>query len=360
LIALQIPFLGRFNMKKNPDWKLKKIYISQIDYVSNTFNWFPGDLPECYRKSIKEDGIRLPLLVQSVKDSKFELVDGFKRLSWLRSVQKSSFDEYHLNLLPCLIIPTTFSIRDVAKIRVETLSVDINSLSGIYLCKVLKMLSEAGFSKNEIAFDLFPILGLVSSVRLVGQLLNLQKKMVIFELNAKSILPESIMSMGYEDLLPLLKFSSSDFCSVIRLAKKMDIKGKKWRNLLQVLDELIRLRETTAEEIFKFPEIKKILENSNINGPVRYRLLKQLFDSLRYPELSKMSKRFDHRSKNLKLTDRITLERDPYFEKDELALVMKFQSVNELRDHLMNLTEKVNSENLLNTWNDLFAVLHEE
>ena len=70
--------------------------------------------------------------------------------------------------------------------------------------------------------------------------------------------------------------------------------------------------------------------------------------------------RFDKKYKSLRLPERVTLERDQYFEKDELALVMKFQSVNELRDHLMNLTEKVNSENLLNTWNDLFAVLHEE
>ena len=49
-----------------------------------------------------------------------------------------------------------------------------------------------------------------------------------------------------------------------------------------------------------------------------------------------------------------TLQVETLKEKDELALVMKFQSVNELRDNLMNLTEKVNSENLLNTWNDLF------
>jgi len=222
------------------------------------------------------------------------------------------------------------------------------------------MLSEAGFSKNEIAFQVFPSLGLISSVRLAGQLLDLQKKLVTSELHAESLLPESIMIMGYEDLLPLLKFSSSDFPSVVRLAEKMEVKGKKWRNMLQVLDEVIRLRQTTAVEILQYFEIQKILEDSNLQGPVRYRLLKQQLDTLRYPELSKMRKRFDQTCKSLKLPERLTLESDQYFENDELALKIKFRSVDELREHLMNLSDTVDSENLINAWNDLFAILREE
>ena len=262
--------------------------------------------------------------------------------------------------MSCLIIPAFVSFRDVAKIRLETLSVDQNSFSGIHLCRVLKLLSKEGFSKNEIAFQVFPSLGLVSSVRLAGQLLDLQKKLEASEIHAESLLPESMMSMGYEDLLPLLKFLNSDFPSVVRLAEKMEVKGKKWRNLLQVLDEVARLQQTTADEILQYPEIQKILEDSNLQGPVRYRLLKRQLDTLRYPELSKMRKKFDQTCKNLKLPERLTLESDQYFENDELALKIKFRSVDELREHLMNLSDTVNSENLINAWNDLFAILREE
>ena len=101
-------------MKIKPDWILKKLSISQLDDLSNTFNWFPCDLPDCDRNSIEEDGIRLPLLVQSVDDSKFRLVDGFKRLGWLKTVQGNSFEEYKQDQLPCLIIPTLVPSRDVA------------------------------------------------------------------------------------------------------------------------------------------------------------------------------------------------------------------------------------------------------
>ena len=347
-------------MQIKPEWILKNLFISQLDDLSSTFNWFPGDLSECDRNSIEEDGIRLPLLVQPVEDSKFRLIDGFKRLSWLKLVHGKSVEENQQEQLSCLIIPAFVSLRDVAKIRLETVSADQTSFSGIHLCRVLNLLNKEGFSKNEIAFQVFPSIGLVSSERLAGQLLDLQKKLVTYEIHAESFLPASMMSMGYEDLLPLLKFSNSDFPSVLRLAKKMEIKGKKWRNMLQVLDEVIRLRETTAAEILQYLEIQQILEDSNLQGPVRYRLLKQQLDALRYPELSKMHKRFDQTCKSLKLPDRLTLESDQYFENDELALKMKFNSVDELREHLMNLSDIVNSENLINTWNDLFEILREE
>ena len=347
-------------MKIKNDWIIKYLSISQLDDISRKFNWFPGDLPECDRHSIKQDGIRLPLLVQQVGNSKFILVDGFKRLSWLKDFQGKSDKKFQQEKLPCLIIPSIVSIRDVAKIRLETISEYQNSFSGIHLCKVLKMLSEEGFSKHEIAFGVFPSLGLSSSLRLAGQLIDLQKKLVISEQYGESILPESMKNMGYEDLLPLLKFKSSDFWSVVRLAEKMAVKGKKWRNLLQVLDEVIRLHETTFSEILHYPEIQKIMGDSNIQGPVRYRLLKQQLDYLRYPQLSKMRKRFDQQFKSLKLPYLITLESDQYFEKDELTLKIEFRSLDELRDHLTNLANSVNSGNQIKVWNDFFAILREE
>ena len=347
-------------MKIKTDWLLENISISRLDALNCTFNWFPGDLPDCDRDSIQKDGIRLPLLVQSDDDSKFRLIDGFKRLSRLKYLQEKSAEKYKQEQLPCLIIPRFVSFRDVAKIRLNTIPSDNKNFSGIHLCRVLNMLSDAGFSKNEIAFQVFPSFGVVPSMRLVGQLLDLQKKMVTCGKQAESFLPESMMRMGYEDLLPLLKFSNSDFRYVLRLAEKMVVKGKKWRNLLQVLDEVIRLRETTVVELFHHPEMQKIIEDSNIQGLVRYRLLKQQLDVLRYPELSKLRKRFDRKSKILKLPERMILECDQYFENDELAIKIKFRSVDELKDHLINLSYSVNSADLSNHWNNLFAILREK
>ena len=143
-------------MKIKTGWVFKNISINHIDDLSSIFNWFPGDLPEYDRNSIDQEGIRLPLMVQSVDDSKFRLIDGFKRLSWIKHVQGKSTEEYQQTQIPCLIIPAFFSQRDVIKIRLDTFYADQNSFSGIQLCKVLDLLSEEGFSKNEIAIEITP------------------------------------------------------------------------------------------------------------------------------------------------------------------------------------------------------------
>ena len=146
-------------MQIKTDWIIKNLSISQLDDLSGIFNWFPGDLSESDMNSIEQDGIRLPLLAQPVENSKFRLIDGFKRLSWLKSVQGKSAEENQQEQLPCLIIPAFVSPRDVTKIRLETLSADQTTFSGINLCRVLNLLSKEGFSKNEIAFQVFPSLG---------------------------------------------------------------------------------------------------------------------------------------------------------------------------------------------------------
>ena len=76
-----------------------------------------------------------------------------------------------------------------------------------------------------------------------------------------------------------------------------------------------------------------------------------------------MRKRFEQGRKRLNLSQRITLESDPYFENDDLTLSLKIRSVQELRKHLKVLAntvpdlQKHNSEDL---WNELFALLQED
>lgn len=347
-------------MKIKHDWVLKTILVRQLEIVDTPFNWFPGDLSASDMNSLDEIGILLPLLVQAVNDSKYRLVDGFKRCSWLKSYTSNSGEDFQQTELSCLVIPASVSMQDVAKIRLETLHSDPKDLSGIHLCRVTNFFMKEGFLKEVIASQVFPRLGLISSVRLAGQLLELHDKLAAPRQQKKFKLPESMTRMGYEDLLPLLKFTNKDYSSVVSLAEKMEVRGKKWRNLLQVLEEVIRMRQSTAAEILSCSEFKKIMTDSNLQGPVRYRLLKQQLDILRYPELSDMRNRFDQNRKGLKLPQRMMLECDQYFENEELFLTLKIRSTDELREHLRNLSETLNSENRINAWNDLFAVLREE
>ena len=350
-------------MKIKPAWVFSSLTAGQIETDETPLDWFPGSLSENDHSSIKDNGILLPLLVQAVPGSKYLLVDGFKRFLALATKTEVSI---HKNLtieFSCIVLPESLSMKEVAGIRLHTLAATGTDFSAIQVCRMLKKLLAYGFEKDEILKEVLPRLGLKSSVRLLRQLLDLQEMLVVQEQHQQFRQTDFLMSFGCEDLLPLLKFSQKEFPSIISLGEKMEVSGKKWRNLLQVLDEVSRLQQVSAVEVLKFPEILEIFGRSSLQAPVRYRLLKQQLDSWRYPELSDLRQRFEQGRQLLKLAPRISLESQEFFENDDLTLTLKIRSYEELLKHLKYLENgepDLNPENSEELWKNLFAVLQED
>ena len=344
-------------MKKTPAWDLLTLTVCRIDSAETRFNWFPGNLSEEDGKSLEQNGILIPILLQAVPGKKYRIIDGFKRITWLTSNRAASVQKKQEISLPCFILPESMPEREATNIRLETLSTSSGNFSGIQIGRVLKQLQDSDFTTEEIADQVLPKLGLKPSVRLVRQLLDLKIVLETIEL------PESLLWLESEELLPLLKFSRTALPDVAAFCARMEVGGKKLRNLLQVLDEVSRLKEMSADEVLKLPEIMEITGRSSLQAPVEYRLLKQQLDTWRYPELSELRKRFEQGRQRLNLSQRITLESDPYFENDDLTLSLKIRSVQELRKHLKVLANTVpdlqehNSEDL---WDELFALLQED
>jgi len=343
-------------MKKTPAWDLLTLTVCRIDPAETSFNWFPGNLSKEDGKSMEQNGILIPLLLQAVPGKKYRIIDGFKRIFWLTSNNTASDQKQQETPIPCFILPESMQEREATNIRLETLSTSLGNFSGIQIGKVLKQLQDSDFTTEEIATQVLPRLGLKPSARLVRQLLDLHNVLKTMTL------PESLLRLGTEDLLPLLKFSQSALPDLAALSERMEVWGKKWRNLLQVLDEVSRLREMSTDEVLKLPEILEIIGRSSLQPPVRYRLLKQQLDTWRYPELNDLRQSFEQGRQRLNLSPRITLEIDPYFENDDLTLSLKICSVQELRKHLKDLANALpdiqehNSEDL---WDELFALLQE-
>ena len=344
-------------MEKTPTWDFLTVTVCRIDPTETCFNWFPGNLSEDDVKSLEQNGILIPILLQVVPGKKYRIIDGFKRISWLTSNNTASDQKQQETPIPCFILPESIPEREATNIRLETLSTSSGNFSGIQIGRVLKQFQDSDFTTEEIAAQVLPRLGLKPSARLVRQLLDLHNVLKTMTL------PESLLQLGSEDLLPLLKFSQSALPDLAALSERMEVGGKKWRNLLQVLDEVSRLREIAADEVLKLPEILEIIGRSSLQAPVRYRLLKQQLDTWRYPELSDLRQRFEQGRQRLDLSPRITLESDPYFENDDLTLSFKISSVQELRKNLKvlaNTVPDIQEENSEDIWKELFALLQED
>ena len=344
-------------MKKTPAWDLLTLTVCRIDPAETRFNWFPDKLSEEDGKSLEQNGILIPILLQAVPGKKYRIIDGFKRISWLTSNNTASDQKQQETPIPCFILPESMPEREATNIRLETLSTSSGNFSGIQIGRVLKQFRDSDFTTEEIADQVLPKLGLKPSVRLVRQLLDLKIVLETIEL------PESLLRLESEELLPLLKFSRTALPDVAAFCARMEVGGKKLRNLLQVLDEVSRLKEMSADEVLKLPEIMEITGRSSLQAPVRYRLLKQQLDTWRYPELSDLRQRFEQGRQRLNLSQRITLESDPYFENDDLTLSLKISSIQELRKHLKDLANAVpdiQEENSEDVWKELFALLQED
>ncbi len=344
-------------MEKTPTWDFLTVTVCRIDPTETCFNWFPGNLSEDDVKSLEQNGILIPILLQVVPGKKYRIIDGFKRISWLTSNNTASDQKQQETPIPCFILPESIPEREATNIRLETLSTSSGNFSGIQIGRVLKQFQDSDFTTEEIAAQVLPRLGLKPSARLVRQLLDLHNVLKTMTL------PESLLQLGSEDLLPLLKFSQSVLPDLAALSERMEVGGKKWRNLLQVLDEVSRLREMSADEVLKLPEILEIIGRSSLQAPLRYRLLKQQLDTWRYPELSDLRQRFEQGRQRLNLSPRITLESDPYFENDDLTLSFKISSVQELRKNLKvlaNTVPDIQEENSEDIWKELFALLQED
>ncbi len=344
-------------MEKTPTWDFLTVTVCRIDLAETCFNWFPGNLSEDDVKSLEQNGILIPILLQVVPGKKYRIIDGFKRISWLTSNNTASDQKQQETPSPWVILPESMPEREATNIRLETLSTSSGNFSGIQIGRVLKQFQDSDFTTEEIAAQVLPRLGLKPSARLVRQLLDLHNVLKTMTL------PESLLQLGSEDLLPLLKFSQSALPDLAALSERMEVGGKKWRNLLQVLDEVSRLREMSADEVLKLPEILEIIGRSSLQAHLRYRLLKQQLDTWRYPELSDLRQRFEQGRQRLDLSPRITLESDPYFENDDLTLSFKISSVQELRKNLKvlaNTVPDIQEENSEDIWKELFALLQED
>jgi len=347
-------------MKKTPAWKLKTLRIDQIQIEKSQFNWFPNTLSEKDSNSILNHGIKLPCLVQEVRESKYNLVDGFKRVIWIRSLD-DSFTKDNINeKITCLIIPRALSFWEVVMIRVETLSNTENIFPGFRVCRLLKMLQKNGFPKNEMVNNVLPRLGLESSPRLASLLIDMGDILTKLEEKEQFIISEFFKELSCEDLITLQKFSGNEIFPVLNFVGKMELRGKKLRYILQILYEVSRFQETSAGEILDIRQFKEILRKKNLQTPERYRLIKEQLNSIRYPKLYDFREKFAQRRESLNLPQRISLDCDNYFEDEGLILKLEFSTLNELKKHLKDLgvlsTEKDNGDKS-SLWEDLFSFL---
>ena len=314
---------------KNCSEKLEEVEFSRI-FNDPALDWFPEELEASEKALVLENPSLNPWLVQAQEGEKqLLLVDGYRRM---RCLKAAGFDESQK--LECRIIPAEFPKKAILLFRLQSLpSSKRETLSGYGSIRILQHFQEAGMKVQEMSERVLPLIGEPPSLHRANRMLQLGNRL------ASEKVPETLKKMSVQDLMPLLRFSSDDLPALMELAEKMKMGGNKWKTMLQLVDEICRIRNIKAREFLEEKDCRSLLENRDLQGPVLYRQFKQLLDRQRNPELSQLREQFERLSKGLKLPQGVQMENDDFFEKEELLLKIKASSSKELLSQLERLRD---------------------
>lgn len=267
-----------------------------------------------------------PVWLHEKRPSVFRIVDGFKVF------QLAKRHSPH-NKLPARVFSENSSLIRLWELRAQKRDLE-NNLSTMAYLQGLANIMEATlltvYPDNTTPEFLPPKIG-----QRVFSLEMLQ------ELISKSLHYEGftdIHQLGYVEINLLNSKSESDLSALSTLFEQMRLKGKKLTSMLQLIDELNRGYNIQLSDILLNKELEAI--RKNFPAHQRYRHIKSLLLTLRFPEYNKLQAKWDQLIKKANLEGIVDIEHGPYFEDDELKFIFSARNAIELKKKLIQLLDK--------------------
>jgi ParB/RepB/Spo0J family partition protein len=292
---------------KFPD--IPKIALKDIDADNRLTDFSMDGCPEKLIDSVKVIGIRHPIFVCS-SGGRYSIVSGHKRFQ--------AAPRAGLTQIPGFIVP---ELDDVSRLFINlNENFGQRHYSDIEKGNILNKFWHAGVSEETIISDYMPLLELERSKKIFldlsnVKLLSLEMQMLLH----RAEVPVKTFAGLYKwDGLKVAEI----FFSILRPGLN------KWRDLLELVDEIALKENTSQGDILSRDDIQKILSASDL--PQKYDEIHKILHNLRYPVLSDMRKQVACALGEMEVDDNTKLRFQDTFESNELKLELKFQSEKQL------------------------------
>ncbi|MBT3922306.1 MAG: ParB N-terminal domain-containing protein [Nitrospina sp.] len=290
---------------------VSEIPLKDIDGDDRLTDFSMDGCPEKLTDSVKVIGIRHPISV-CPSGNLYAIVSGHKRF---QAAPRSG-----LTRIPAFIIP---EIDNASRLNINlNENFGQRHYSDIEKGDILNKLKDAGISDETIIEDYMPLLELERS------------KKIFQDLSSAKVLSPKLKKLLHRARVPVKTFSTfykwDDFTSAEIIFSALKPGVNKWRELLDLLDEVSARENTTPEQILSQDEIKNSLATTELNPSQQYDRIHQYLYNQRYPVLSEMKKQMARALDEMDLDDKTRLKFQETFESDELKLELKFHSEKEL------------------------------
>lgn len=301
---------------------VSEIPLTDIDSENLLTDFSMDGCPEKLMDSVKVIGIRHPISV-CPSGNRYTIVSGHKRF---QAAPRSG-----LTTVPAFIVP---ELDDASRLVINlNENFGQRHYSDIEKGGILNKLTQAGVSDETIIDEYMPLLELERSKKLFLDLSGVEK------------LSPKLKNLLHRAGVPVKTFNTfykwDSLTAAENLFSILKPGVNKWRDLLDLIDEVAARENTTQGDIID--DIQKILTSSDVPAPQRYDPIHKALHNRRYPVLSEMRKQVARALDEMELDDKTRLRFQDTFESNELKLELKFQSEKELSQQVEKIFKALQS-----------------
>lgn len=280
--------------------------------------------PEKLLDSVKEVGVRHPISICS-EIKPYIIISGHKRV---QAAIKAG-----LTHIPAFFVPT---MKEALALNLKE-NFALRQHSDIEKGCILNKLIIEGIQEDIIIDQYMPLIELERSKKIFQDLLSvdkisagLQKLLHQFKVPAKVF--QTFYLWNSEDQEAAEKFFSKTRPGV-----------NKWRDLLELIEEISRRDNIFPKEILSSPATLEILADNGLTPPQKYDRVYQALQQKRYPVLSDLKKQIARSLDEMKLDSKTRFKYQEAFESDEMQLQLKFRDERELSQQVEKIFHALQS-----------------
>jgi ParB/RepB/Spo0J family partition protein len=309
------------------------IDISDIDLADQRFRISTDDPSETMMISIKLVGVISPpvVLPNNRAASAYTIVCGFKRLKACK----------HIGLKECAvkILPPDISLEHLIRIAIIDNTVQ-RELNFVEQARVIGLLSQL-HSETAALCKEANRLGMPVNAKLVQKLYAVADMTSVLQnaLNRGDVaLPVALELNGMADRATADRITAL-FC-------RLGLGLNRQRETLDWLKAISRRDAIPVHTLLAADDIRRVMDDTDMDRAERGRRLRKYLKRLRYPELFEAEKHFDESLRALKLKQGIQLLAPPHFEGQTFSLKIDFKHQQDLISKYQYLKTIVSSSAL--------------
>ncbi len=305
--------------------ELKTVPLKEIDLADGTFRVRRIVVSDGLLVSVERNGVVNPPWLQRRESGGYRVVLGFRRISALEWLGRET-------VRANVVTEADHDDKGLLEIAIlENLS--HGPFDPVEVSRALAGLRRMEVPDEEILRRFMPMMGLKGDGTVLDSYLYLTR------------LPEDILeSVSIGEIRPSTidriqrSFEGTDRDRLLRLVRDLKLGVNRQRELIALLDELVKREGAGLSGILDTGPISGILEDDNRNVPQKAQALISRLRERRFPLASEMMKGIRERIRELGLGQSVSLEVSPYLEERMMRLSFGFATPEEYREVLDRLT----------------------